>query len=85
VEPPLYRPCFYTTGSPELVCETFSDVNNIVRDKPVHNNDMAKFLEDTNQVTTSQGGSYAFPFFGNIGAPLMANLNIPRLNLRLLI
>jgi hypothetical protein len=43
----------------------------------VHNNDMAKFLEDKNQGTPSHGISYAFLFFGNIGIPLMATLNIP--------
>jgi hypothetical protein len=41
---------------------------------------MAKVLEDTNQGTPSQGDSYAFPFFGNVGAPLMATLNILGLN-----
>jgi hypothetical protein len=46
---------------------------------------MAKFLEDTNQGKTSQGDSYAFHFFGNVVSPLMATLNIPRLNVGLLI
>jgi hypothetical protein len=44
---------------------------------------MAKVLEDTNQGTPSQGDSCAFPFFGNVGAPLMATLNIPGLNVGL--
>jgi hypothetical protein len=46
---------------------------------------MDKFLEDTNQGTPSQGDSCAFPFFGNIGAPLMATLNIPGLTVGLLV
>jgi hypothetical protein len=74
---------FYTTGSPESVCETFSDMNNPTRDEPMHKNVMAKVLEDTNQGTPSQGDSCAFPFFGNVGAPLMATLNIPGLNVGL--
>jgi hypothetical protein len=74
---------FYTTGSPESVCETFMDMNNPTRDEPMHKKVMAKFLEDTNQGTPSQGDSCAFPFFGNIGAPLMATLNIPGLNVGL--
>jgi hypothetical protein len=49
----------------------------------VHKNDMAKFLDDTNQGIPDQGYSYAFPLFGNLGAPFMANLNIPRLNVGL--
>jgi hypothetical protein len=44
---------------------------------------MEKFLDDTKQGTPSQGDSCAFPFFGNIGVPLMATLNIPRLNVGL--
>jgi hypothetical protein len=74
---------FYTTGSPELVRETFMDMNNPMRDEPVHKKVMAKFIEDTNQGTPSQGDSCAFPFFGNVGAPLMATLNIPGLNVGL--
>jgi hypothetical protein len=74
---------FYTTGFPESVCETFSDMNNPTRDEPVHKNIMDKVLEDTNQGTPSQGDSCAFPFFGNVGAPLMATLNIPGLNVGL--
>jgi hypothetical protein len=74
---------FYTTGSSESVCETFMDMNNPTRDEPVHKKDLAKVLEDTNQGTPAQGDSCAFPFFGNIGAPLMATLNIPGLNVGL--
>jgi hypothetical protein len=44
---------------------------------------MEKFPDDTNQGTPSQGDFCAFPFFGNIGAPLMATLYIPRLNVGL--
>jgi hypothetical protein len=44
---------------------------------------MAKVTDDTNQGTPSQGDSYYFPFFGNIGLPLMAILNIPGLNVGL--
>jgi hypothetical protein len=42
----------------------------------MHKNIMAKFLEGTNQETPAQGDSCAFPFFGNVGSPLMATLNI---------
>jgi hypothetical protein len=52
-----------------LVCETFSDMNNPTRNDPMHKNVMAKFLEDTNQGTHTQGDSCALPFFGNVGAP----------------
>ena len=67
---------FYTTGSPESVCEIFLDMRNLLRDKPVHKNVMAKYIDDTNQGTPSQGDSCVFSFFGNIGDPLMATLNI---------
>jgi len=60
---------FYTTASPMLVCETFSDMNNPTRNDPMHKNVMAKFLEDTNQGTHTHGDSCALPFFGNVGAP----------------
>jgi hypothetical protein len=83
VEPPLYRRCFYNTGSPESVCETFTDLNDPARGEPVHNIFMAKFTDDTNQGTPSQGDSCAFPFFGNVGVPLMATLYIPGLNVGL--
>jgi hypothetical protein len=46
---------------------------------------MAKVPDDTNQGTPSQGNSCAFPFFGNIGVPLMATLYIPGLNVGLLV
>ena len=67
---------FYTTGSLELVCETFMDMKNLVRDDHVHKKVMAKVLENTIQGTPAQGYSCAFPFFGNIGAPLIATLNV---------
>jgi hypothetical protein len=41
---------------------------------------MAKFLGDTNQGSPSQGDSCSFPFFENVGVPLMATLYIPGLN-----
>jgi hypothetical protein len=51
------------------------DMNNLMRDEPMHKNDMEKVLEDSNQ------GIYCyFPFFGTIGASLMATLNILGLN-----
>jgi hypothetical protein len=49
----------------------------------MHKNFMAKVLEDTNQGTPFDKGSCAFLFFGNIGAPLMATLNILGFNVRL--
>jgi hypothetical protein len=61
------------------------DMKNPTRDEHVHKNDMAKFLEDTNQGTLAQGDSCAFPFFGNIGAPLMTTLNISGFNVGLLV
>jgi hypothetical protein len=76
---------FHTTGSPESVCETFMDMRNPLRDEPVHKKIIAKVLEDTNQETPSQRDSCAFLFFGNIGAPLMATLNISWWNVGLLI
>jgi len=39
---------------------------------------MDKVLENTNQGTPMKGGLSGFPCFGNVGAPLMATLNIPR-------
>jgi hypothetical protein len=74
---------FYTIDSPESVRKNFLDMNNIARDELVYKKFMAKFLEDTNQGTPAQGDSYAFPFFGNVGAPLMATLNIIGLNVGL--
>jgi hypothetical protein len=83
VELPLYRRCFYTTGLPESVCETFTDLNDPARGEPVHKIFMDKVPDDTNQGTPSQGDSCAFPFFRNIGVPLMATLYIPGLNVGL--
>jgi len=65
--------------------DTSMDMKNHARDEPMNNKFMAKSLEDTNQGTHDQGDSYAFPFFGNVGSPLMATLNIPGLNVGLLI
>jgi hypothetical protein len=83
MEPPLYRCCFDTTGSSELVCEIFTDLNDPTRGEPVHKIFMAKVPNDTNQRAPSQGDSCVFPFFGNFGVPLMATLYIPRLNVGL--
>jgi hypothetical protein len=44
---------------------------------------MAKVTGDTNQGAPSQGDSCAFPFFRNVGVPLMATLYIPGLNVKL--
>jgi hypothetical protein len=74
---------FYNTGSPESVCETFTDLNDPARGEPVHNIFMDKFPDDTNQGTPSKGDSCAFPFFRNVGVPLMATLYIPGLNVGL--
>jgi hypothetical protein len=46
---------------------------------------MAKFPDDTNQGTPSQGDSCAFHFLGNVGVPLMPTLYIPGLNVGLLV
>jgi len=43
---------FYTTGSLESVCDTFSDMNNPARDEPMHEKFMTKVLKDTDQGTT---------------------------------
>jgi hypothetical protein len=83
VELPLYRCFFYNTGSPESVCETFTDLNDPARGEPMHNIFMDKVPDDTNQGTPSKGDSCAFPFFGNVGVPLMATLYIPGLNVGL--
>jgi hypothetical protein len=83
VEPPLYRCCFDNTSSSESVCETFTDLNDPARGKPLHKIFMAKVPDDTNQGTPSQGDSCTFPFFRNVGVPLMATLYIPRLNVGL--
>jgi hypothetical protein len=83
MEPPLYRHCFDNTGSPELVCENFMDLNDPKKGEPMHKIFMAKVPGDTNQGANSQGDSCAFPYFGNVGVPLMATLYIPGLNVGL--
>jgi hypothetical protein len=65
------------------MCETFTDLNDIAKGEIVHNIFMDKVPNDTNQGTPSQGDSCAFPFFGNVGVPLMATLYIPGLNVGL--
>jgi hypothetical protein len=70
---------------PESVCDTFKELKDPTREEPMHNIFMDKVNEDTNQGTPSQGDSFAFPFFGNVGVPLMATLNIPGLNVGLLV
>jgi len=65
------------------VCESFIDLNDPARGEPIHKLFMAKFPNHTNQGTPSEGDSCAFPFFRNIGVPLMATLYIPRLNVGL--
>jgi hypothetical protein len=59
------------------------DLNYPARGEPLHNIFMAKVPDDTNQLTPSQGDSFVFPFFENIGVPLMATLYIPGLNVGL--
>jgi hypothetical protein len=49
----------------------------------VHNFFMEKVTDDTNQGTPSQGDSCDFPFFKNVGVPLMATLYILVLNVGL--
>jgi hypothetical protein len=83
VELPLYKHCFDNTGSSELVCETFTDLNDLARGETLHKIFMAKVPDDTNQGTPLQGDSCVFPFFGNVGVPFMATLYIPRLNVGL--
>jgi hypothetical protein len=65
---------FYNTGLPKLVCETFTELNHPTRGESMHNIFMDKGLDDTNQRTPSKGDSCAFPFFENVGVPLMATL-----------
>jgi hypothetical protein len=72
MEPPLYKRCFDNTGSLKSVCETFTELKDPTRGELAHKISMAKVTDDTNQGTNSQGDSCAFPFFGNIGVPLMA-------------
>lgn len=45
--------------------------------------DMANIPMETNQGTFPKGDSCPFPFFGNVGTPLMVTLNIPGLNVGL--
>jgi hypothetical protein len=84
VELPLYKHCFDNTGSSELVCENFMDLNDPARGEPLHKIFMAKVPDDTNQGTPLQGDSCVFPFFGNISVPLMATSYILGLNVGLL-
>jgi hypothetical protein len=65
------------------VCEIFTDLNDPAREEPVHKIFKEKCIDDTNQGTHSQGDSCAFPFFGNVGVPLMATLYLPGLNVGL--
>lgn len=44
---------------------------------------MANIPVESNQGTLPKGDPCAFPFFGNIGTPLMATLNILGLNVGL--
>jgi hypothetical protein len=80
---PLYRHCFDNIGSPKSECETFTKLKDPTRGEPVHNIFMSKITDDTNQGTPLQGYYCDFPFFGNVGFPLMATLYIPRLNVGL--
>jgi hypothetical protein len=59
------------------------DLNDPTREEPMNNIFIPKFIDDTNQGTPSQGDSCGFPFFGNIGVPLMVTLKIPGLNVGL--
>jgi hypothetical protein len=83
VELHLYRHCFDNTGSSESVCETFMDLNDPARGEPVYNIFMDKVPDDTNQGAPSKGDSCVFPFFKNVGVPLMVTLYIPGLNVGL--
>jgi hypothetical protein len=74
---------FYTTGSLESVRETFTDLIDLTREEHVHKIFMAKFIDDTNQGSPSQGDYCSFPFFGKVGVTSTATLNIPGLNVRL--
>ena len=55
----------------------------LVREGSVNQLDMANIPMETNQGTLPKGDPCAFPFFGNVGTPLMATLNIPGLNVGL--
>jgi hypothetical protein len=67
------------------VCETFTDLNDPARGGPVNMIFMDKFTDDTNQGKPSKVDSFSFPFFGNVGVPLMVTLYIPGLNVGLLV
>jgi hypothetical protein len=79
----LYRHCFDNTGSPESVCENFTELNDPASGEPMRKIFIAKVTNDTNQGTPSKGDPCDFPFFRNIGVPLMATLYIPELNVGL--
>jgi hypothetical protein len=74
MEPLVYQHYFDNTDLLESVSETFMDLNDPARGQPVHKIFIDKFLSDTIQGAPSQGDSCAFPFFGNVGVPLMATL-----------
>jgi hypothetical protein len=76
---------FYNTVFIESMRGTFANMNNPTRDEQSHKNVMDKYIEDTNQGIPSQGDSCVFPFFGNVGSPLLDTLNIHRLNVVLLV
>ena len=46
---------------------------------------MTNIPVEANQETPTEGDPCDFPFFGNVGTPLMATLNIPGLNVGLLV
>jgi hypothetical protein len=56
------------------------DLHYPTREEPMHKIFMEKVTYDTKQVTPSQGDSFSFPFFGNVGVPLIYTLYIPGLN-----
>ena len=54
-----------------------------IREGSTNKFDMVNIPMETNQGTFLKGDPYAFPFFGKIGIPLMATLNIPGLSVGL--
>ena len=44
---------------------------------------MQEVPEGTNQGTPILGDPYAFPYFGNVGPPMMATLNLLRFTVRI--
>lgn len=60
-----------------------SHLNNPVREGFAYKLGMTIVPMDSNQGTPPKGDPYAFPFFGNVGTPLMPTLNIPGLNVGL--